>query len=826
MTPPTRPSLRWLLAPALAAALVSSAPVHAEPLPGQVIQDPDHPQWLRRHQGGPVFLSGFGDPEEFLYFGRGTGPGGRGTPPPWSDPMQDEILDAIIEKGGNALYFILDRSPGHHQPFLDGRAANGADPLILDHMMTWFDVMDENDILINLFFYDDGTGDGASGVEPHEELFWRQVVDHYEHYRNLIWVLNEEQTTGQFTFDKAVAWSNIVAEADDHDHVISTHIWDFFNTGYGPRDEFAFAGAGGFNMWQVETGGESDLPLDTYHSEMVSYWQDAQDGGYMVLMSELWRRSNNTRGLSLLRSNWAFAMAGTGNLWLYPWSTVDSRGGFTPTDAEHRYLREQQFFFEGTDCNTMAPHDELAFADSDWVLADPGRSYIAYSKSGTTANQLGVRDTAEGTYFIRWLDTVSGEIVEQVNATSPGGDVSWDVPDGFSDEVAAWIVLDPDGDGIVDTYTVTDNCPDVANPDQLDTEGDGIGDACDECPFDFGDDADGDTICSFDDNCNDVPNPDQLDADADGAGDACDLCPLDALDDLDADGFCGDIDNCPEIDNVYQDDTDGDLVGDACDPCRYDALDDIDGDGACANIDNCPDDANPLQVDLDGDRTGDACDACPLDALDDIDGDGACADVDNCPETMNADQLDEDGDLAGDACDPCPRDALDDLDADGVCGDLDNCPELANVGQEDLDTDGIGDDCDGDRDGDGVANVLDCAPSDFGDAETAVALTDLRVGREAGEARLSWTPAASGMTDPEAVHEVLVGSLTQLRLDRGFDAACRLEGSAETSFDHAPATDESWYFLVRGVNDCGRGELLALSAAREALEGVDPPACP
>ena len=179
---------------------------------------------------------------------------------------------------------------------------------------------------------------------------------------------------------------------------------------------------------------------------------------------------------------------------------------------------------------------------------------------------------------------------------------------------------DRDGDGLANR---ADNCPDEANADQADQDGDGQGDACDS-------DRDGDGAANAGDNCPDAPNGDQADADGDGRGDVCDG-------DRDGDTVPNAGDNCPDAANVDQADQDGDTLGDACDADR-------DGDMVSDASDNCPTVDNRDQADRDADGLGDACDA-------DRDGDGEANGSDNCPDTANADQADWDADGEGDICD-------------------------------------------------------------------------------------------------------------------------------------------------------------------------------
>ena len=197
---------------------------------------------------------------------------------------------------------------------------------------------------------------------------------------------------------------------------------------------------------------------------------------------------------------------------------------------------------------------------------------------------------------------------------------------------------DEDGDGVADP---SDNCPLVANADQLNTDGDGLGNACDP-------DDDNDTIADVRDNCPLLANANQADVDGDGIGDLCDP-------DNDNDGVANLEDNCPLASNPDQLDTDGDGLGNACD-------NDDDADGVLDVADTCPVSPNPDQADLDGDRIGNVCDA-------DDDNDGIEDAVDNCPMVSNADQIDSDADSLGNVCDATPVPV-----ASYVCSSVDASP--------------------------------------------------------------------------------------------------------------------------------------------------------
>jgi len=305
-----------------------------------------------------------------------------------------------------------------------------------------------------------------------------------------------------------------------------------------------------------------------------------------------------------------------------------------------------------------SPRDIVFAGDGNLLVASYSTSQILMY-DGTTGAFMRVFNDVYAPLNVYGLAVMHSGNIAAVQTYDPIRIFEYTYPDGFN--IRKFVR----GDDQLPTPTQIAFRPQSVN----DADGNYVLDVCDQCI-----DSDGDGYGDPDqlanscnpDNCPDIHNPDQVDADADGLGDACDDCPNDPYNDWDGDGACGDIDNCPITANAGQEDTDSDGYGDACDNCpgiSNPQQEDFDNDFVGDDCDNCYDTPNTSQANSDGDPLGDACDNCPdVDNVGqaDIDEDGIGDICDNCPDDYNPSQTDADQNGIGDVCDYVCGDANDD----------------------------------------------------------------------------------------------------------------------------------------------------------------------
>ncbi len=413
---PFRKFLRALVPLAASLALGGHAAL-AAPMPGQIVVDPTNLAWLKYEGGGPFFLASPGDPEDFLYRGSRNANGTR-------NGDQDAIIARLAPTGANGIYMQIIRSNGGdgnstHNPFVDNDPSKGINTAVLDQWDTWFTAMDNAGIVIYLFFYDDSASIRSTGdsVGTAERQFVEQIVNRFEGYKHLIWVVAEEYQE-RFTAARASGIASVIRGADDHDHPIAVHklnglTFDDFDD--DPNvEQFAM---------QYNVTSPSQI-----HSGMVSAWNSAS-GQYNLNMSEA---TNWGTGSAARRKAWAAAMGGAYVMGL----GMDIIN--TPvSDLED--LGRLRNFMESTRFDLMSPRDDLAHADTDWVLADPGTRYIAYSESA--GSQLGLKNLPAGSFELRWMDTATGATDTQASVAVSAGNNSFTKPAGFGNEVVLSLEL-------------------------------------------------------------------------------------------------------------------------------------------------------------------------------------------------------------------------------------------------------------------------------------------------------------------------------------------------------------------------------------------------
>ena len=111
-------------------------------------------------------------------------------------------------------------------------------------------------------------------------------------------------------------------------------------------------------------------------------------------------------------------------------------------------------------------------------------------------SQIAIRTLLLSSFWVLCASACQIDLVADTES-STGCTTSADCPDGQICDAFVCTQTsssDPDGDFI---YAPNDNCPDTANSDQADLDGDLIGDVCD-------DDRDGDAVLNDTDNCPDI----------------------------------------------------------------------------------------------------------------------------------------------------------------------------------------------------------------------------------------------------------------------------------------------------------------------------------
>ena len=358
---------------------------------------------------------------------------------------------------------------------------------------------------------------------------------------------------------------------------------------------------------------------------------------------------------------------------------------------------------------------------SDWMSATgPYNEWIEWDVTGIVKN------------WIEFGNPNYGFIIHQTDITNSGHNQSINFASSeYADAalrpqlIVTIAVPESDNDEYPD---ILDNCPAVYNPDQLDADGDGTGNACDNCPNDpTKTEPNSDGCIAVGNNIlpqssvTAQPDPDVTVTfpEVTSVGDVSAVATTTPSSSTNfrivgsstydinfTGGYIGPVTICINYSDAdltnesnlklfhwngpsWQDittsvDTIANRVCGESNTFSPFALGepDTDNDGVADGVDNCQTIANADQSNQDGDSFGDACDSCPLDANNDSDGDGICGNIDNCPSSSNPSQADNDGDNVGDACDAFPNDPTEtrDTDGDGIGDNTDPFPNDPNNG--------------------------------------------------------------------------------------------------------------------------------------------------
>jgi hypothetical protein len=271
-------------------------------------------------------------------------------------------------------------------------------------------------------------GRGRETTPGRSEVFHRH---RFKHLKNVLWGIEESvNKLPRARTPHFLKLSALIAQADSHHHPI---VHSFVSPDTSERDlgadkvmsdEYINDPHTGITTWLHVLPHGNDY--EAQHREYLKYARLHHDR--FILMKNETEKFPRTQPQSR-RYMWACAMTGMHTL-----------------EAGHDVLRRPQLladdgrirrFMEQTDFHAMQPRDDLAAGSTKWVLANPGKSSIAYTYD--YSGPMGVRDLATGAYDLTWFDTISGRSQTESGVIVPAGESTWSKPVAFGNEIALYL---------------------------------------------------------------------------------------------------------------------------------------------------------------------------------------------------------------------------------------------------------------------------------------------------------------------------------------------------------------------------------------------------
>ncbi|MBF0429987.1 MAG: hypothetical protein HQK83_01810 [Fibrobacteria bacterium] len=408
----------------LAMLAIGDRPVYAQAdttlyLHGQLVPNPQYPKWLVRwdsvsHNHEPVMIVGPGDPESFLFLDK-----------------REEMIDRIAEYGGDCLYIMADATGDTKgaEAYVNGDARQGYEPETLDDWERVLSKADSNNIVIVFFFYDDDINPFGTSytVSEDEERNIKQLVQRFDHLKNLVWVQGEEATEKKNHL-RGKDWADKVRQYDRHDHIIGMHAFSMMD-GSQFREAVKYFGAADASNVEQLTAKCSTADEDAYHNCIVNMFEQFRPDMH-VNISENTRSGRDDEWRTLM---WSGTMGGAAIHMQLRTDILNAK------DQELIDYRNMKNFFEATDFTLTVPKDEVISGDTKYALAGGDSVFIGWSKTASSA--MGFSGMKTGVYSLKWYDVVTGEMSYEDSVEVTSAETTFPLPDGLSGEVALYARL-------------------------------------------------------------------------------------------------------------------------------------------------------------------------------------------------------------------------------------------------------------------------------------------------------------------------------------------------------------------------------------------------